>query len=272
MVKISVIIPTMAGREKLLEKLLNTIPRACEVIVVPDMDILLAAKRNKGAKKATGEYFLFIDDDNYLDDEAIGELLKIAEKSDNFGVIGLMACYDNNYLSVADGGSKRNDLTGFTKGINTNAYWPQISKEPYEVDEVANAFLIHSELFYSLNGFDEKNFPIDLDEADICRRIKNLGYKIIICPTARCFHKSQTYSRIADFRRPLNAYYMGRNKILYQRKHISFGLYVLYLLVFMPITILAYMFCLFYRKKPLMFFYFCKGIKDGLQQKMVCKQ
>ena len=64
MVKVSVIIPTMLGREDMLARLLSTIPEGYEPIVVGDENLLLAAKRNKGAKLAHGEYLLFIDDDN----------------------------------------------------------------------------------------------------------------------------------------------------------------------------------------------------------------
>ena len=262
--KVSVIIPTMTGREELLNKLLKTIPKDCEVIVIPDMDILLAAKRNKGAKKAKGEYLLFIDDDNYLDGNAVLEVLSSIEKN-NYGVVGLMACYDSNKNLIADGGSKRNALTGFTKGINTNAHWPSISKSPYEVDEVANAFLVHSELFYSLHGFDEKRFPIDLDEADLCKRIKNLGFKIVICPTALCFHKSQTYSAIPDFRRDLNAYMLPRNKLIYQRMYLNALSYWCHVIVFLPVHIFVYSASLLYRGKPGKLKPFFRGIWDGLR-------
>ena len=260
--EVSCIIPTMDGREHLLMKLLWSMPTGCEKIIVRDMDILLAAKRNKGARAAKGEYLLFIDDDNHLLPGAIEKALAVA-KLEKVGVVGLMACYHDRVNYVADGGSKRNYLTGFTSGVNTNAHWPSISKEPYEVDEVANAFMVHCELFYELHGFDEKNFPIDLDEADLCKRIKNLGYKVMMCPTAVCFHHSQTYSPIPDFRRPLNAYFMGRNRQRFQRINLNALSYWVYLVIFCPIFICFYSAALLYRKKPRMLWHFLRGVWDG---------
>jgi len=263
MPKVSVIIPTMKGRKALLEKLLSTIPSYCETIIVDDEDILLAAKRNKGAKKATGEYFLFIDDDNYLAPGAIAAAMTLAE-DDGVGVVGFMACYDDKKNLIADGGSYRNYTTGFTDGLMTNHRYSEIEKEPYEVDEVANAFLMHSELFFELQGFDEENFPIDLDEADFCKRAKEKGYKIMMCPKARCYHKSQTYSPIPDFRRPRNAYFMGRNRIIYQRKFnhpLRFGVYLCF---FMPVFVGFYSASLIWRRKPLMIVHFLKGVFDGI--------
>lgn len=260
---VSVIIPTMPGREAMLQRLISTIPSTYQIVVVHDTDILLAAKRNKGALKATGEYLFFVDDDNYLEPGAIEEALEIAELP-GVGVVGFMACYDDKKYSVADGGSKRNYLTGFTQGVNTNAHWPTLSKTSYEVDEVANAFMVHCETFYELQGFDEINFPIDLDEADFCKRAKDKGLKIIMCPEARCYHKSQTYSAMPDFRRPSNAYFLPRNKLNYQRKHLNVVSYWVHVIVFLPIHICVYTASLVWRGKFSLIPHFYSGVIDGL--------
>lgn len=262
---VSVIIPTMPGREAMLKKLLSTIPDKYEKIVVGDTNILLAAKRNKGAQKAKGEYLLFIDDDNYLEPGAIEEALELAEQ-DWVGVVGFMACYDDKKDSIADGGSKRNYLTGFTTGINTNTSWSEIHKEPYEVDEIANAFMMHEELFYELGGFDEKNFPIDLDEADFCKRAKDKGYKIMMCPMARCYHKSQTYSHIPNFRKELYAYFHGRNRILYSGKHNAGLRYLRHISIFLPLFVCYYTACLIWQRNFKVITPFLKGVFDGISR------
>jgi GT2 family glycosyltransferase len=254
----------MAGREELLKKLLSTVSDEYEKVIVDDPSLLLAAKRNKGTTWASGEYFLFVDDDNYLEPGAIEAALDLASQI-GVGVVGFMACYDDKPHLIADGGSMRNYLTGFTTGLNTNGFWLRALRGgPYEVDEIANAFMMHSELFYELQGFDEKNFPIDLDEADFCKRVKNKGLKVMMCPAARCYHKSQTYSHIPDFRRPLNAYFHGRNRIIYQRKFNNALRYGVYLCFYMPVFVGFYSLSLLWRRKPLMIFHFLKGVFDGI--------
>lgn len=263
MEKTSIIIPTMRGREKMLARLISTIPAECEVIVVDDEDLLLAAKRNKGAQKAIGDYLLFIDDDNYLSRDAVENLLQVCQCSD-VGAAGMTACYHDDPRKIADGGSVRNYLTGFTRGINTNKYIEQISLVPYEVDEVANSFMIKRSLFDQIGGFDEENFPIDLDEADICKRLKNLGYDIVMYPRAVCWHNSQTYSHIPNFRRPLNAYCMGNHRIRYQRKHLNALSYWVYLVIFMPVFVSFYTFSLIWKRNPKMIKPFIHGVIDGI--------
>lgn len=257
---VSVIIPTMKGREALLKRLLDSLPDYAEKIVVDDENLLLAAKRNKGSRLAKGDWFLFIDDDNYLKESSL-----VYPTRDETAVMGFVACYDDKKMLIADGGSMRNYLTGFTHGLNTNNKIYKVELYgSYEVDEVANAFMVRRDVFEAAGGFDERNFPIDLDEADLCKRIKDMGYKIVMNPLAICYHKSQTYSHIPDFRRPLNAYFMGRNRVLYQRKHNHFLGYLLYLVLFMPVFVGFYSLSLLYRKKPRLIYYFLKGVFDGI--------
>ena len=265
MAKISIIIPTMKGREELLKKLKSTLRPEFEMIVVDDENLLLAAKRNKGAAQARGEYLVFIDDDNYLAANAIVQMYQ--DFNPEIGVMGMVACYHDKPKIVADGGSLRWMTSGFTWGRNTNCRIYEIEKQFYEVSEVANAFMIRRDVFDLMGGFDEKNFPIDLDEADLCRRVKNAGYRVVVNPNAVCYHKSQTYSHMPDFRRPMNAYFMGRNRILYQKKHLSGIKLFVYFTLFFPVFVLSYWASLIYRRKPWMIVHFTKGVIDGIQSR-----
>ena len=265
MQKISAIIPTMRGREELLKKLLSTLPEDCEKIIVDDEDLLLAAKRNKGAKKATGEYLFFVDDDNYLKEGALTEMVKAF--NENIGVMGMTACYDDKKMIIADGGSDRNYLTGFTYGNYTNRSLSYLWRPScsYEVDEVANAFMIPRQVFEESGGFDEENFPIDLDEADLCKRIKNMGYRIVMNPKAICYHKSITYNGIPNFRRQKSAYFLSRNIILFQRKHLNALSYRVFVVVFLPVRICFYITSLLWHKNFKMILPMMKGYWDGLR-------
>jgi len=259
--KVTVIIPTIEGREQLLERLLDSLPRKCEKLIIPG-PALLAQKRNMGAARAMRKYLLFIDDDNYIEEGAIRAMVESI--GGYAGIVGMVAGYDDDKERIADGGSKRNYLTGFTKGLYTNELMEQLPEHGYYVDEVANAFMMRRQLWRKLGGFDEENFPIDLDEADFCKRTKNRGLGIRMCSKAKCYHKSQTYSHIPDFRRPLNAYFMGRNRVLYQRKHLNFVSYCVHLVIFCPVFVCFYAGSLIWRKKFSMIPHFLKGVFDGI--------
>lgn len=263
---VSVVIPTYK-RSIILHRLLSSLPVGVEVIVVDDDTLSLAQKRNKGFRLATKDYIMFIDDDNFLRSTSIKNAVEAM--TGDVGIVGLLACYDSDESKICDGGSRRNLLTGFTQGLNTNrciyVLWSE-STRPYEVDEVANAFIVKRVVFERIGLFDELRFPIELDEADLCIRARRDGYKVIIAPTAVCFHSSQTYSRVPNFRRPKNAYFAGRNRILFQRKHLA-RLYRLYLVAFLPVFVISYCVSLLFRKKPDMVKHFLSGVRDGLRNK-----
>ena len=264
----SIVIPTIKGRKDLLTKLHASLPIHMQKIIIRDEDLPLSAKRNKGAAIARGRYILFIDDDNHIQPGAIEKMMNIMQHDRSIGIMGMVACYDDRPKVVADGGSFRNYLTGFMKGLFTNTSILAMPKDIYEVDEVANAFMMRRQLFRKLGGFDQIRFPMDLDEADICYRAKKAGYRIVMCPEAVCYHKSITYSYIPDFRRPQNAYYMGRNRVLFQRKHSNTMQWLTYLAIFMPVFVLSYCLCLLYRRKPEMVYHFLKGVLHGLQNRI----
>ena len=259
--KISVIIPTMRGREAMLKRLLDSLPEDVETIVVDDEDLLLAAKRNKGAHQAKGEYLFFVDDDNYLKDGALFKMLE--EWHETIGVMGMTACYHDKKMIIADGGSSRNLLTGFTQGHRTNEV--AVDTNLYDVDEVANAFMIPRSVFEDSGGFDEENFPIDLDEADLCKRIKDMGYQIVYNPKAICYHNSITHNGIPNFRRKKSAYFLSRNIIFYQRKHLNALSFSVFAVVFLPVRICFYLFALVWNKNIQMIPEMMKGYWDGLR-------
>ena len=224
---------------------------------------------------ATGDYLFFVDDDNYLKLGAISVAMEVFRRweSDGVAVVGMTACYADRKMLIADGGSQRFYTSGFMWGERTNERvyrynWFMTARfrtqHYYPVSEVANAFIVQREAFLEAGGFDEVNFPIDLDEADLCKRIKNIGYDVVMAPFAICYHKSVTYSCVPDFRRPMNAYFMGRNRILYQRKHLNRAQLLVYWTIFFPIFFFGYAACLIYRRKPSMVLHFTKGVLDGI--------
>jgi GT2 family glycosyltransferase len=173
--------------------------------------------------------------------------------------MGMTTCYSDKKMLIADGGSLRNPF-GFTEGLRTNQRVWEKRTILYEVDEAANSFMIRKEVFEEAGGFDEVNFPIDMDEADLCKRIRDKGYCIVYNPNAICYHESITYSCIPDFRRPMNAYFQGRNRILFQKKHVG----TINLFLFVPLFVISYCLCLLFRRKPWMVVHFLKGIRDGI--------
>ena len=195
---IDVVIPTIKGREEKLAKLIESIPKECNVIVVDDEDKSLSQKRNKGSRMGKSEFILFIDDDNVLGSRTIKYALDVFRDT-TVGIVGMIACYADDVCKIADSGSHRHLLSGITWDRYVNqTIWELVGIPPYEVNEVANAFMVRRSLFEALGEFDSETFPTEMDEADLCKRAKWQEFKTMISPKPIVYHCSQTYSRIPD--------------------------------------------------------------------------
>lgn len=82
--KLSILIPTIAGRESeynsLIESLEPQLTDDVEICVLKDnKEMTIGAKRNILLQGAEGEYIAFVDDDDKLPGDYIGQLLKAIE-------------------------------------------------------------------------------------------------------------------------------------------------------------------------------------------------
>jgi GT2 family glycosyltransferase len=241
---IQVVIPTCPGREELLEKLLKTLPGSVE-----GGEGGLSEKRNSGGRKANAKYILFVDDDNYFESDPRPELLK-AFKDPLVGIAGITAYHENG--KIWDTGSKRLPL-GFVIPAKPK-------KDIYEVSEVSNAFMVRKDLFDTIRGFDEGIFPFALDEADFCLRARQLGYKTVVVPKAKSIHKSFNHSLMPNFRNKKWAYYMGRNRIIFQQIYFPKTVWL-----FLPLFIALYSVSLI--RNPKMLPHFLRGVWHGVTNK-----
>ena len=99
---LSILIPTINGREQLLERLLNIIAEQrqwvkmdLEVIIEKDnREKKIGAKRNGLLQKATGDYSVFIDDDDIIPEYYLSEIETAAKK--NPDAIGFKGNYSEN--------------------------------------------------------------------------------------------------------------------------------------------------------------------------------
>jgi N-acetylglucosaminyl-diphospho-decaprenol L-rhamnosyltransferase len=67
---------------------------------------------------------------------------------------------------------------------------------PCFVDWVAGMFVVfRQDAFLKIDGFDERRFFMYLEDADICRRLLDNGWKTLINPSEQVIHMAQRASR-----------------------------------------------------------------------------
>jgi hypothetical protein len=108
--------------------------------------------------------------------------------------------------------------------------------------------MVRKEVFDKIGLFDERNFPIHYDEADFCRRARAAGYRIMLIPAAKLAHdvplpgKERDHLRAFHVHTSCRAYFAGRNRVVFHRKHSMALKYLVFAMVFLPLV------CLFYVK------------------------
>jgi GT2 family glycosyltransferase len=273
---VSIIIPTF-NRKKELLRLLNSIAMQeyptsrLEIIVVDDhsqdgtADVVkdtfpnvhiyshdrerwVSAARNTGISKSKGEFLLFIDDDNVTDPKCIRELLSTFENPNNtkIGLVGPLMYYLEKPDTVWCAGIKRDMITSQTHFVGRNEVDHGQFTQTTQSDDFPNCFMISRKALDAAGPFDQKNFPINYEESDIARRVQLSGYDIILNPSAKVWHDiepprpGKSQNRLYHLGGPFRAYYISRNRIIFQRKYSGRREFAYF------VTVFLWLFTLFY--------------------------
>lgn len=176
-------------KEKKPEELIKNYPDV--KAVSSGGNVGFGAANNLGAKLAKWEYLVFLNPDVEILSSKAEAVLEEFKKDESIGAIGVRlvtpegkvqkwcAGYEINIIDLA-----RNNL-GFPK---SQKIWK--SKIKKEADWVSGtAFFISKKLFGEIGGFDE-NFFMYFEDIDLCKRIRNVGKKILYFPNFCVRHKS----------------------------------------------------------------------------------
>jgi GT2 family glycosyltransferase len=204
--------------EAYLSRLLESIPNRSdwEIIVVDNnqKNRGFAGGCNTGAKRAKGEYILFLNPDCEVKKGSIEALIAKIKTDKKIGIIGpqLVDREGIAYLSTTKQPTKTNApivLSVFNKWFSKNRqsreYWykdEMLSKERIVESISGAAMMLRLKDFRELGGFDEQFFMY-WEDYDLCRRLRFTGKNILFYPRAKVIHLK---AKSSDFKhQPLQA-------------------------------------------------------------------
>lgn len=184
---------------------------------------------NLGAKYAKGEYLFILNPDVVFKNDIISSLIGKFEKNKRTGIISPLL-YTTDNVIMEQGARELTPLRAliklsfidklFLNNPISKDYWVKDweDKNLKEVDNVpGTALVIKKQIFDEVRGFDEIFF-LYFEEFDLCKRVRERGYKIFIDPTSKLIHKWGTSTKLLKNRDEI----FKKSRYYYFKKHFGF--------------------------------------------------
>lgn len=187
---------------------------------------------NLGIQRALSEradYVLILNNDTFVDQNLLSELVKTAESNSKIGMV-VPKIYFAKGFEFHKNRYSEEDLGRVIWYAGGIIDWKNVFAIHRGVDEVdrgqfnseeetesasGNCFLIKSETLKSTGAFDDKYF-LYYEDADLSQRVKKAGFKIVYNPKAMLWHKNARSTGGSGS--PLQDYYITRNRLLFGMK------------------------------------------------------
>jgi hypothetical protein len=204
------------GSEKDIFKDIKSVYPEAATIKLED-NVGAAAGRNVAIDYAASsqyEYILFLDNDTIIDTFALLELVKLAESDSNIAAVGTKTYYLDDKQKIWNFGGKINWLRGEFVDTCQGSYDVGQFDKIKEADTFPIGFgIVKTKVIREIGKIWEDYF-IYYEETDWHVRMKKLGYKLMMCPSAIIWHDYSSPSQNQVF-----YYYRIRNRLLFMSRN-----------------------------------------------------
>jgi len=231
-----------------------------DIEILENKDNLGFAEGNNVALRLLGDrgtkYCLLLNNDTVVDPYFLSELVDIIENDKKIGIVGPTVYYYDDVERIQSAGGK----VCWNKGTaphHTN------NNEIKDVDYIMGcALLAKCELIGNI-GYLNANYFAYWEEVDWCVRARKAGYRIVHVPASKIWHKGGASTKKTN---GFYEYHMTRNMFWFMKQHAIPKQYILFQIYFFGFYFWYYSAVLiFYMKNIQAYFYFLKGIKDGIK-------
>lgn len=178
-----VIVVDNGSREKEIDKL-RKFNRPNLKYIFNEDNLMVAAGRNIGAKKATGEFILFLDNDMIVPENW---LPKILSNVDKYTCVATAP----QVIDIKEG---REHLRFMATVIKDGRIYELTEDGIYQCDFLPGGALFVNRKIFEEYPFDEK-FIFGVEDYDWCMKVKSDGYKFVNTPNVIFVHAKTTKSR-----------------------------------------------------------------------------
>lgn len=142
---------------------------------------------NQAAKKAKGQYIMFLNNDTKVHPRWLSSLVELIESDESIGMVGSKLVYPTGQLQEA-GGIIWSDGSGWNYGRLQD---PDDCEYNYvkDVDYISGAAILLSyHLWKQIGGFDERFAPAYCEDSDLAFEVRKAGYRVCYQPASVVTH------------------------------------------------------------------------------------
>jgi len=228
----------------------------------------------KHALKKGTDYVLLLNNDTIVARDFLDKLVDHAKKDSKTGIFGPKIYWHNEPNRIQSVGASINlwgskDLISLWNGKDLliwkrDRYYP-IDKGQFEdvreVETLSGAALLVKKEVIEKTGFLWNEYFASFEDTDWCLRARREGYKVVVVPTSKIWHKTGSATRGNE---GIAFYYQTRNRFLFAKRCLTPTQFMTFMTYFfsvrVPLSIAAFV---LYRKGNLIRI-FCKAIRDGI--------
>ena len=204
------------------------------------------------------KYIFSTTNDVIMDPEIFNVLVDYAEKNPKTGVLGTRIYFFDRPDVLWHAGATVHPLHGHSRHIG----WERRDHPRYgkirECDFVTGCgYLLRSEVLKKI-GYFKEDLVFYSEDAELCYRFREAGYKVMYIPEAKMWHKTGT--TLAK-NRPVQLHYSTRNQLyLLQRHRVGYYPLILFVHVFVVSPVKMALFAVLLRWKNSAGIY--RGVRD----------
>jgi GT2 family glycosyltransferase len=188
-----------------------------------DRNLGFAGGNNQGIEYSIengGDYLLLVNNDTEVERQCISELVRVAENNPDVGALGPKIYQypaPNRIWSL--GG-----IVDFSENVGKMREFGRVDRGQYnevgEVDFISGcAVMVPRIVVESVGVLSEDYYPAYYEDADWGMRIRAAGYRNLIVPSAKIWHKAST-STGGDYN-PTSKYIMGHHAVVFMKRYAT---------------------------------------------------
>lgn len=163
------------------------------------------------------EFVFLVNNDTFIAPDAL-DFLAAASLASDVGLVAPKIYYAGDPQRIWSVGGWRNWLTMEITGCRRGQLDTGLGDDPFEVDFVTGCgMMIRRKCLEEVGLFDERFFMY-YEDLDYCLRVRSSGYRALVVPRARLWHRVATSSGGSNS--PMERYYMARGSVLFFRKYV----------------------------------------------------